>query len=100
MRININSFVIIAISFVFPHISIADTAKKKEELPINEQVIKQLMQDYMDTENSEKQDEIKKRVIRIENNPDKLKEILINSAQYHETQFAIHEKWLFYRMCG
>lgn len=60
MRININSFVIIAISCVFPHISIANTTKKKEELQINEQVIKQLMQEYIDTENSEKQDEIKK----------------------------------------
>ena len=92
MRININSFVIIAISFVFPYISLAGATKKKEELRNNEQVIKQLMQEYIDTENSEKQDEIKKRIIRIESNPDKLEELLINSAKYRETQFAIHEK--------
>ncbi|MCR4291034.1 MAG: dienelactone hydrolase family protein, partial [Candidatus Scalindua sp.] len=92
MRININSFVIIAIFFVFPHISLADSINKKEGLRINEQAIKQLMQEYINTENSEKREEIKKGIIRIESNPDKLKELLINSARYHETQFAIHEK--------
>ncbi len=91
MKININSFVIIAIFFVFPYISLADITNKQEELRNNELVIK-LMQEYIDTGNSEKQDEIKKRIIRIESNPDKLKELLINSAKYHETQFAIHEK--------
>ena len=54
MRININSFVIIAIFIVFPHISLADITNKKEELQINEQVIKQLIQEYISTENSEK----------------------------------------------
>ena len=68
--------------------------EKKEELRNNEQVIKELMQEFINTENSEKQDEIKKRIIRIESNPDKLKELLINSAKYRETPFAIHEKFI------
>ena len=91
MRIYINSFVIIAIFFVFPHISFAYTTKEKEKLRNNE-VIKKLMQEYIVTENSEKKDEKKKGITRIESNPEKLKELLINSVKYHETRFAIHEK--------
>ena len=56
MGININSFVIIAISFVFPYISLAYITNKNEELQFNEQVIKQLIQEYISTENSDKLD--------------------------------------------
>lgn len=92
MRININSFIIIAIYFVFLHISFADSTNEKEELQVGEKVIKELIQEYISTENSDKRDEIKKSIIRIESNPDRLKELLINSVKYNETQFAIHEK--------
>ena len=84
-------------SVIFISVNFADVLdSEKYGSQIKLQDIKTLVQRYVKTEDCEKRDKIKERIIKLENNPQKLKELFIDSIQYEDTQFGIHEKVVKY----
>ncbi len=85
------------IIFVLFSLSATLTASEKlnpENLLSSELEIKELFNKYIETDNNKDRDEIKNRIIAKENNPEKLKELYINSIQHTQKQYGIHEKHL------